>query len=58
MEMEWGWIGNNQDGVWFQGNDYMGAQYVGLGGSRYHVLGEPPTPGTLGVDARLGCCDL
>jgi hypothetical protein len=40
MEMEWGWIGLDDRGVWFQGNDFDDAQYVGLGGSRYHALGE------------------
>jgi uncharacterized protein DUF7019 len=40
MEMEWGWIGLDDRGVWFQGNDFGNCQYVGLGGSRYHALGE------------------
>jgi hypothetical protein len=40
MDMDWGWIGLDDRGVWFQGNDFGNAQYVGLGGSRYHVLGE------------------
>jgi hypothetical protein len=40
MEMEWGWIGLDDRGVWFQGNDFGNSRYVGLGGSRYHVLGE------------------
>lgn len=40
MNMNWGWIGLDDRGVWFQGNDFGNAQYVGLGGSRYHALGE------------------
>ena len=40
MEMQWGWMGANERGVWFQGNDFDDSQYVGLGGSRHHVLGE------------------
>jgi len=42
MDMEWGWIGEDERGVWFQGNDFDDWQYVGLGGSRYNVLGELP----------------
>jgi hypothetical protein len=40
LDMDWGWIGLDDRGVWFQGNDFGSAQYVGLGGSRYHVRGE------------------
>ena len=43
MRMTWDWAGWNHDGVWFQGNDYDPGhlpQCIGLGGSRYHVLGE------------------
>jgi hypothetical protein len=39
MSMGWEWVGGDQ-GVWFQGNDYQARQCIGLGGSRYHVLGE------------------
>jgi hypothetical protein len=44
MEMLWGWTGygSEEDGVWFQNYDLTSDQYVGLGGSRYHVLGEKP----------------
>lgn len=42
MDMEWGWTGGDDSGVWFEGNDFNEGQYVGLGGSRYHVLSESP----------------
>jgi hypothetical protein len=43
MEMQWGWAGD--DAVWFQGGNEERShyrQYLGLGGSRHHVLGERP----------------
>jgi hypothetical protein len=57
MEMEWGWIGLDDRGVWFQGNDFDNRQYVGLGGSRYHALGEVRELGLRPVAGRRHLVD-
>jgi hypothetical protein len=39
LDMQWGRIGDEK-GVWFQSIDFDTGQFVALGGSRYHILGE------------------
>jgi hypothetical protein len=41
MDMVWSWLGEDKEGVWFEGKDFKQLQCIGLGGSRHHVLGEP-----------------
>jgi hypothetical protein len=56
MDMRWG---NVQDAVWFQGNDAEDLQCVGLGGSRYHVMGEqPPSVGAISRSALPALLEL
>jgi hypothetical protein len=55
--MRWCWVGDREEGVWFEGYVPDARQCVGLGGSRHHVIGEAPADRTRSYTGRPAIMD-